>query len=175
MPRIVIIVGNPKPQSRTRVAAEQLVSSLVGSHAVEVRTIDLAEYATDLFDWEASHVAELNEAAATADLLVVASPTYKASYTGLLKAFLDRYGHRGLAHVVAVPLMTGATLGHALSPDFTLRPLLVELGASVPTGSLYVDMSSYDRLDEQVSAWVEHHHAALAQSVRFELQAGALV
>ena len=40
-------------------------------------------------------------------MIVAASPTYKATYTGMLKAFFDRYGSNGLAGLVAVPLMTG--------------------------------------------------------------------
>jgi FMN reductase len=87
---------------------------------------------------------------AASRLLVVASPTYKATYTGLLKAFLDRFPHQGLAGVTAVPLMLGASHAHSLAPEHGLRPVLVELGASVPTRGLYVldaehaDPATYD-------------------------------
>ena len=47
------------------------------------------------------------ELAKSSDLLVVASPTYKAAYTGLLKAYFDRFGSGALAGVVAIPLMLG--------------------------------------------------------------------
>ena len=84
---------------------------------------------------------------------MVASPTYKATYTGLLKLFLDRFaGGTGLRGV-AVPLMLGAGPDHALAPELHLRPLLVELGASVPTASLYVLDREHDQ-PESYDAWL---------------------
>ena len=59
----------------------------------------------------------LDAEVAAADVVVVASPTYKAAYTGMLKAFLDRYGNNGLAGTVAVPVMTGGWAGHSLAVD----------------------------------------------------------
>jgi FMN reductase len=59
---------------------------------------------------------------AASRLLVVASPTYKATCTGLLKAFLDRFPHQGLAGVTAVPLMLGASHAHALAPVIPPAP-----------------------------------------------------
>ena len=69
---------------------------------------------------------------------MVASPTYKATYTGLLKLFFDGYGPEPLAGTAAVPLMIGAGPAHALAVDVHLTPLLHELGASVPWRGLYV-------------------------------------
>jgi FMN reductase len=90
-----------------------------------------------MFNWDSAELALLNQKVAESDIVIVASPTYKAAYTGLLKAFLDRCDHNGLAGVTAIPVMTGGSPAHSLAPDMTLRPLLVELGASVPTRSLY--------------------------------------
>ena len=77
-----------------------------------------------------------------ADLVVVASPTYKATYTGLLKLFLDRFSTDGLRGV-AVPLMLGAGPAHALAPELALRPLLAEIGGTTVRGHYVLD-SSYD-------------------------------
>ena len=71
-------------------------------------------------------------------LVVVASPTYKASYTGLLKSFLDWFSTTSLQGVTVVPVMTGAGAHHALAVEVHLRPVLVELGATLPTRGLYV-------------------------------------
>jgi len=90
--------------------------------------VDLAEHAGDLFDWGAPGLVQLTAEVASAGLIVAASPTYKATYTGMLKAFFDRYGSSGLAGSVAVPLMTGGAPIHALAVEVHLRPLLVELG-----------------------------------------------
>ena len=60
-------------------------------------------------------------------LIVVASPTYKATYTGLLKLFLDRIGSGALSGVTAVPLMLGGDMRHSLAPEVFLKPVLVDL------------------------------------------------
>ncbi len=101
-------------------------------------TLDLADVAPELFDPRSLTVSRLLDEVAASDLVVVASPTYKATFTGLLKAFLDRFGNNALAATVAVPVMTGAAPIHALAPEVFLRPLLIELGASVPSRGLFV-------------------------------------
>lgn len=69
---------------------------------------------------------------------MVASPTYKATYTGLLKLFLDRFGAGSLASVTAVPLMLGGDMRHSLAPEAFLKLVLAELGASSPTRGLFL-------------------------------------
>jgi FMN reductase len=115
--------------------------------------VDLAEYGPDLLDWQSERSTRLCAQVAASDLIVVASPTYKATYTGLLKIFFDRYGNRALEGRVAVPVMTGASLIHALAPETHLRPLLVELGAATPTRALYVTESDMVDLAPVLSAW----------------------
>jgi len=131
---VAVVVGNPKPRSRTYESALTLADRLGGADLV----VDLADHASELFDWSSQTVDTLVEHVAGSRVVIVASPTYKATYTGLLKAFLDRFPHQGLGGVTAIPLMLGASHVHALAPEHGLRPLLVELGASVPTRGLYV-------------------------------------
>jgi len=161
MLNVTILCGNPKKGSRTLRIAETLVEQLVRAGQSTVTVIDLAEHADHIFEWPSDLMAGLNQIVADSDLLVVASPTYKATYTGLLKAFLDRYPAEGLSGVTAIPVMTGADLRHSMGPEVNLRPLLVELGASVPTKGLYFVMSEMDHLDEKVQAWVEVNAASL--------------
>jgi FMN reductase len=155
-PTVTVVVGNPKPRSRTRFVAETLASHLagvIGADTTTTTTIDLADYAGRLFDWGDQEVIALNTAVAASTLAVVASPTYKATYTGLLKAFLDRYGNDGLCGVVAVPVMVGAAPLHAMAPEVFLRPLLVELGATVPCRALYVMESEVENVEAVVKVW----------------------
>ena len=69
--------------------------------------IDLADHASELFDVDSPTIKDLLDSVAQSDVVVVASPTYKATYTGLLKAFLDRYPNDALARTVCIPVMTG--------------------------------------------------------------------
>jgi FMN reductase len=160
--KICVVVGNPKPDSRTLDLTERL-AHMIGAKAdsYELTTIDLARHSAEMFAWPSASMAALNEEAATSDLLIVGSPTYKATYTGLLKSFLDRYPALGLRGVCAIPVMTGAGKGHSMAPEVNLRPLLVELGAIVPTRGLYFETPNMEMLDEFLAAWLEDNRLAL--------------
>ena len=153
--RIALVVGNPKAGSRTLRLAVAVAQRLRGTPAVgpDPLVIDLADHASELFDIDSSTIKGLLESVAKSDVVVVASPTYKATYTGLLKAFLDRYPNDALAETVCIPVMTGAAPIHALAPEVHLRPLLVELGASTPTRGVFVTEQQFDALDAVIEAW----------------------
>ena len=141
-PRVAVVVGNPKPASRTLDAALLVARELVDADPDLV--VDLGTLGPAVLDWQDSEVASLVEQVGSADLVVVASPTYKATYTGLLKVFLDRFaGGTGLRGV-AVPLMLGAAPGHALAPEASLRPLLAELGGTTVRGLYVLESQHHD-------------------------------
>jgi FMN reductase len=136
-----VVVGNPRPNSRTLGAATRLARELTGEPDL---VIDLATLGEALLDWTSAEVADLVGRVGAADLVVVASPTYKGAYSGLLKLFLDRFaGGTGLSGV-AIPLMLGGSPAHALAPELTLRPVISEIGGTVPWRSLYVLDSQHD-------------------------------
>ena len=117
---IAVVVGNPKPGSRTLGVSTAVADTLAAELGVSRKSdliVDLAEHASELFDWGAPRLSQLTAEVAAAGLIVAASPTYKATYTGMLKAFFDRYGSNGLAGSVAVPLMTGRAPIHALAVE----------------------------------------------------------
>ena len=138
----IAVVGNPKPRSRTRSAAELVVERLTG--APPDRVVDVIDLGAGLLGWGDPDVADAVTALREAEVAVVASPTFKATYTGLLKLFLDQVGTGDLAGVVAVPLMLGGGPGHALAPELLLKPVLVELGATTPTRGLYLVDKAWD-------------------------------
>src|SRR5690348_8540778 len=121
--RTAVVVGNPRPRSRTLAAAVHLARELAGEPGL---VVDLAELGGAVLDLDDERVTGLVREVASYDVVVVASPTYKAALTGLLKAFLDRFPGDGLRGVVAVPLMLGAGPGHALAVETSLRPVLAE-------------------------------------------------
>jgi FMN reductase len=138
---VTIVVGNPKPQSRTFAAAELVAERLTGKAPDE--RIDLADFGAALLDWADPQVAAAKATVAASDLVIVASPTYKGTFTGLLKLFLDRFGAGELAGVTAVPVMLGGDLRHSLAVETSLKPVLVEIGATCPTRGLFLVDSSY--------------------------------
>jgi FMN reductase len=164
-----VVVGNPRPASRTRTVAEAVARR--AAQAAEIGgeidlVVELAELGPSLFDWSSATVKDAVAAVAACDLLVVASPTYKATYTGLLKAFLDWFGTTGLSGVTTVPVMVGAGSGHALAVEVHLRPVLVEIGATLPTRGLYVLEQQLDDLEAVIDAWLEEAAAPLRATLR---------
>jgi FMN reductase len=154
--RFVTIVGNPKPQSRTLTVALQAAAAIseTAGLAGGGQVIDLSGLARRLLlPGPSPAVEDALEQAMGADLLLVASPTYKGTYTGLLKVFLDRLPHQALAGTVAFPLLVMRLPQHALAVEVHLRPLLVELGATVPTPGLAVLEPDLGTLDEVLLPW----------------------
>jgi FMN reductase len=139
---VTVVVGNPKPSSRTRLAALRVAEQLTG-HPADV-VLDLATFGAGLLDWQDAAVTEAIDQVLASDLIVVASPTYKGSYSGLLKLFLDRFGAGALAGTSAIPLMLGGSWKHALAPEVFLKPVLNEIGASTPTAGLYLLEATWD-------------------------------
>jgi FMN reductase len=117
-----VLVGNPKPRSRTWALAHAVVAHLLGSpvdsgaSAVDgrvsivdrsVSTVDLGAIVADPLGRGGAWAAAL-AAVPAATLLVVATPTYRGAYTGLLKLFADDLPPRALAGTVAVGVQTAA-------------------------------------------------------------------
>ena len=167
---IAIVVGNPKPRSRTLTVAQTVATAAAAASGLgagaEAITIDLADFGPELFDWSSTRVKEIAAAFSGCSLAVIASPTYKATYTGLLKSFLDWFGQTGLAGVTAVPVMVGAGAIHGLAVEVHLRPLLVEIGATIPTRGLYVLEDQLDALSTVVDGWLVQAGPQLRNSVQ---------
>jgi FMN reductase len=155
--KIVAITGNPRPGSRTGVLAGHVarrLATVLGSGDGSLAEVDLA-------DPDASHDAA-RSLLRGASLAVIASPTYKATYSGLLKQFLDGLPNDALAGVVAVPLMVAGDRGHALAVELHLRPLLAELGAITPPRGLFFEESALADPDVVLDPWLERAAPVLA-------------
>jgi FMN reductase len=158
-----IVVGNPKTASRTRDAAERLAAAL----GAEAGVLEVADLGAGLLGFGDPGVAAAVARVQAADLVIAASPTYKGTYTGLLKLFLDQFATAtGLAGQVGIPRMLGGGPMHALAPELTLKPVLVELGAVCPAQGLYQLDSRYTddgTLEEWVHRWGPAVYAAAAK------------
>jgi FMN reductase len=87
-------------------------------------------------------------AVAAADAIVIATPIYKASFSGILKAFLDLLPQNGLADKLVLPLASGGSQSHMLALDYALRPVLHALEARHVLSSIYAT--------SQQLPWQEH-------------------
>lgn len=149
------VCGNPRAGSRTLGVVNHVSNAVATS--VDGRfdgSIDLIELASELFTFGAPGVTAALERVMAADVLVVGSPVFKATYTGVLKAFCDHIAGGQLTGKWCVPLMVGGSLQHYLALDTHLRPLLVELGLTCVTPGLYVVETELEQLERQVAAYL---------------------
>lgn len=157
---VTVVAGNPKPGSRTFEAGRILAREF----STEWQEVDVVTLGAGLLGWGDEGVAAAVTTVAESDLIIVASPTFKATYTGILKLFLDQFDTgTGLAGVTAIPLMLGAGPAHFMAPELLLKPLLVELGAVVPVQGLYLSDKTY--ADEgALDAWLGRWRAAVTET-----------
>ena len=149
--KTAVIVGNPKAKSRTLEAGVLVAQKLTGAEPDVV--LDLVELGPALLEWGNAKLNAAIETVRGCNVLIVASPTFKATYTGLLKLFLDHIPSDGLAGITAFPVMLGAGPAHLLAPDLLLKPVLVELGAICPAVGLYLIDKSFAE-DPRLDQWI---------------------
>jgi FMN reductase len=119
-----------------------------------------------------------------ASALVIATPVYKAAYSGVLKVFLDLLPQTAFKDKLVLPLATGGSPNHMLALDYALRPVLQSLGARhilpgvyatdsqvtlLPEGAHHISGDVSARLDEAVRTLVQEHQRASAASSHFGL------
>jgi FMN reductase len=142
MPSIVVIAGSPSATSLTLALAEYVAERL-RTQAHELRVVSVRDLpARALLEGDTGDPAIVDVAAAiaAADGVLVASPVYKASFSGVLKALLDLLPQWAFAGKVVLPVLVGGAPGHALAVDYALRPVLSTLGADhVMQGAFLLD------------------------------------
>jgi FMN reductase len=174
-PTIVTVVGNPRPASRTHALARELATRLASVLESDTPSeVDLAVLGPAVLDPDDERAAAAIDHVLAGDVLVIASPTYKATYSGLLKAFLDRLGTGALAGGAAVPILLGGAPNHQLAIDVHFAPLLFELGARVPVRGLFVLEADIPQFGHTAERWARAHaRLLLAPSTRCQLGADA--
>ncbi|MEP0917107.1 NADPH-dependent FMN reductase [Leptolyngbya sp. DQ-M1] len=131
MSYVLAIAGSPSHPSRTysllEEASKQLESAAIETRILSVRDLPAEVLAHGQYDSPALEgpKALLEKAAG----IIIATPIYKASYTGVLKAFLDLLPQKALVGKIVLPIATGGTIAHLLSIEYALKPVLSELGA----------------------------------------------
>jgi FMN reductase len=162
---IVVVVGNPQRASRTTRAATMVGERLATLIEGVTNVIEVADLGPALLSWGDPEVSAAKETLLGARGLVVASPTYKASFTGLVKLFLDQFDAGALGGTPTVALMTGGSANHALAVEHHLKPVLAEIGASCPTPGLFLFGEQQDDPTPTLDAWFEGQRAVLSRAL----------
>lgn len=151
---VLLIAGSPSEQSRSAAlldGVKQRLEQQAGSRQLYIDRVqirDLSPQALLLADWNHASIKRAIAQVESASALVVATPVYKAAYSGVLKVFLDLLPQTALKGKVVLPLATGGSPHHMLALDYALRPVLQSLGAKHILPGVYASDSQIPK-DEQ--------------------------
>ncbi|WVE36357.1 NAD(P)H-dependent oxidoreductase, partial [Priestia megaterium] len=98
MSQFTIITGSPSKQSRSA-ALSEYIAAYLQNEKYEVKTVHVRDLpAEDLLyaNFSSPAIQDAQKKVADADAVIIVSPIYKASYTGILKTFLDLIPEKGL-------------------------------------------------------------------------------
>ena len=181
----LLIAGSPSERSRSAALLDAVAQrlSVRGALVDRVHVRDLSPQALLLADAHHRSISQAVAQVAAARVLVVATPVYKAAYSGVLKVFLDLLPQTALQGKTVLPLATGGSPHHMLALDYALRPVLQSLGARhilpgiyatdaqvtvTPEGAYSVGRDIAIRLDDAVNMLVtETLRPSPAQATRF--------
>jgi FMN reductase len=136
---VLLLGGSPSPQSSCSRLLQHIGDKLAlqGQRATRVEVRDLPPQALLRADSGSPELARALALLRQADAVVVATPVYKAAYSGLLKLFLDLLPQDGLAGKLVLPLGTAGSQSHMLALDYALRPVLASMAARFILPSIY--------------------------------------
>lgn len=149
--RVITLAGSPRYPSRST-ALLTVCQRLLEQRGVEVIPWNLHNFAPeDLLyaRFDSPALLALKEDLEQADGAIVATPVYKASFSGALKTLLDLLPERALEHKVVLPLATGGTIAHMLAVDYALKPVLSALKAQEILHGVFADDSQITHYDRQ--------------------------
>jgi FMN reductase len=174
---VLTLSGSPSPNSRSARLLDHAAAQL-RTRGIATRRITVRELPADAL--LGARADEPALAAAIADVvqaqaIVLATPVYKAAYSGLLKSFLDVLPQDGLSGKLVLPLATGGSKAHLLALDYALRPVLAALGAHHVLGSIYGtdaeigsgpdgELRLAPELEQRIAEGVAHLDTALARA-----------
>ncbi|MBA00950.1 MAG: FMN reductase (NADPH) [Chloroflexi bacterium] len=125
---VTLVSGSPNVMSSSRRIGALILDKL-SERKFETNIIDLSTLNSEalLGRKDDADVSSALEKVDEARIIVITSPIYRATYTGLLKVFFDLMPQGGLTGKICVPVATGGGNMHQLAVDHGLRPLVASL------------------------------------------------
>ncbi|MGX1491868.1 FMN reductase [Streptomyces tendae] len=167
--RLVVVSAGLSVPSSTRLLADRLAAATGRQADVDVEVVELRELAVEIAQnltngFPGRRLAAAIDAVTSADGLIVVTPVFSASYSGLFKSFFDVIDKDALTGMPVLIAATGGTARHSLVLDHALRPLFAHLKAVVvPTG---VYAASEDWGAEGLDGRIERAAGELATLMR---------
>ncbi|WP_441251445.1 FMN reductase [Kitasatospora sp. McL0602] len=139
MPKLVVVSAGLSQPSSTRLLADRLAAETDRQLPCDIKVVELREVAGDITNnlltgYPSPTLRAEIEAVTEADALIVVTPVFSASYSGLFKSFFDVLDNTALAGKPVLIAATGGSARHSLALEYALRPLFAYLRAQiVPT------------------------------------------
>ena len=174
MSEVLLISGSPAASSKSAALLAQAQAYLT-SAGLSADTVSVRDFsAVDLIQarYESTEFEAFRQRINAAQALIVATPVYKASYSGSLKTLLDILPQNSLRGKIILPFATGGTLAHLLALDYALKPVLAVLGASTIHQGVYAVDTQFAsdrggfRLDEELQQRLEQSLQWLVTTVK---------
>lgn len=170
--KVVVVSGSLRQPSRTEGLLSAISQRLAARLAVDVQWLRIAELAGHLAgslerDTASPELLPALQAIEQADLLIVGSPVYRASYTGLFKHLFDLVDYQALKGVPVLLAASGGSERHALMIDHQLRPLFGFFQAHTLPYGLYASVEAFTDYAPTDSALLERIERALDPVVAF--------
>lgn len=148
---ILLLAGSPSAPSRSTRLLHHVGDKLaqLGHRHARLDVRDLPGQAILRADWNNAEIKAALSSLEEASAVVVATPVYKAAYSGILKAFLDLLPQFGLTNKLVLPLATGGSQSHMLALDYALRPVLSSLNPKHVLPSIYATEAQVTWSEEQ--------------------------
>jgi FMN reductase len=172
---IVVLTAGLRQPSSSRLLADRLADATAIALAergqrVELEVVELREYARELTNhlltgFPATRLSELIDQVVAADGLIVVSPIFSGSYSGLFKTFFDVLEPEVLAGKPVLIGATGGTARHSLSLEYALRPLFSYLRTVIVPTAVYAAPEDWGS-DAQLSDRVSRAAGELADLIR---------
>ena len=129
---VLLIAGSPSESSRSAALLDSVSLRLARRGGLKVERLNIRELPAEallLAEWGHPEIVKALAQVQRARAIVVATPVYKAAYSGVLKVFLDLLPQTALKEKTVLPLATGGSPHHMLALDYALRPVLQSLSA----------------------------------------------
>lgn len=149
MAKLLVILGSVTPPGRMLNALKGMLETAQTSiDDLETDLVNLADCRIAFADGRPPEQYDDDTAAVVAraqaaDVVILASPVYRASFTGALKNLLDQFAIEVLAGKPVGIVAMGATAHHYLGVDWHLREVLTWFGALVAPTSVYLVSSDF--------------------------------
>ena len=141
MGKVVLISGSPSTDSRSEKLLDYIGSVLQEHGYLTEKILITALPAEDLVygHYHSPVIQNISTQIQEAEAVVIASPVYKASYTGALKTLIDMLPQKILQHKAVLPIMTGGSPAHLLALEYTLKPTISILKGQSLDGVYIID------------------------------------